>query len=95
MFDQVRLVVEDMVEEGLMFPGQDTNILRFVYVFIFDFVFVFVLYHTSQRWDPCTNKLWQNLIFSFRTCGSFPTSFLSQIEADGVGEFPRQVGIQR
>jgi len=51
MGELVRLVVEDMVEEGLMFPGQDTNILR--------------------------------------TCGSFPTSFLSQIEADGVGEFPR------
>ena len=52
----MRLVVEDMVEEGLMFPGQDTNILRFVFVFVFIFVFVFVWYHTSPRWDPCTNK---------------------------------------
>lgn len=51
MGELVRLVVEDMVEEGLMFPGQDTTILR--------------------------------------TAGSFPTSFLSQIEADGVGEFHR------
>ena len=62
--------MEDMVEEGLMFPGQDTTILR---------------------WFSFKRRIfWQNITKVCRTVGSFPTSFLSQIEADGVGEFHRQ-----
>eukprot|EP00092_Neocalanus_flemingeri_P034173 GFUD01037166.1.p1 GENE.GFUD01037166.1~~GFUD01037166.1.p1 ORF type:complete len:544 (+),score=125.53 GFUD01037166.1:103-1734(+) len=51
MGELVRLVVKDMVEEGLMFLNQNTNKLRIL--------------------------------------GNFPTKYLSEIEADGVGEYDR------
>lgn len=57
---QVRLVVEDMVKEGLMFPGQDLELLRY-------FLLLLASYLPPRR-QP----------------GTFPTSFLSEIEADGV-----------
>ena len=57
---QVRLVVEDMVEEELMFPGQDTSLLRHMHCML-----------SSSPMFP-------------RQPGNFPTSFLSEIEADGV-----------
>ena len=37
----------------------------------------------------------QKILNVSRSTGSFPTSFLSQIEADGVGEFHRQTNISQ
>ena len=51
MGELVRLVVEDMVEEGLMFLNQNTNRIRIP--------------------------------------GNFPTKYLSEIEADAVGDYER------